>query len=102
MFATAMSYIENAFVTGAIGLVCGILFGQKIKDWLSGVPADFRTAMQNVEVKAKADVSAAVADVFARINPVAVKPPVAPAPAPAPVVATPVAPVAPALAVPAA
>lgn len=96
MFATAMSYIENAFVTGAIGLVIGVLFGQKIKDWLSGVPADFRAAMVNVEAKAKTDVSAAIADVFSKINPVAVKPPVAPAPVPAPAPApAPVAPAAP-------
>lgn len=92
MFGTVLSYLENAIVTGCIGLVCGMLFGPKIKDWLAGVPADLRAALNGVEAKAKADIASATTKVISTL------------PAPPPVVkpAAPVAPVAPAPAVPAA
>jgi hypothetical protein len=98
---TVLSYLSNAFVAGAIGVVLGMVFGQKIKDFVTGVPSDFRSAMTNLEAKAKADVKAALADVFAKINPVAVKAPAPPAPAPpAPAPAVVVAAVAPPVAPP--
>lgn len=86
MFSTAIDYLSNAFVAGAIGLVCGVIFSQKIKDWITGVPADFRTLMKSVEADVKTKAAAAVADVFAKVAPVAVKPPAPPVPPPAPVV----------------
>lgn len=88
MFSTFLGYLENSLVVGSICLVLGVVFSQKIKDWLLGVPTDFRKAMVNVEAKAKADVQAAISDVFAKINPPALKPPapaaIVPVPVPAP------------------
>jgi hypothetical protein len=76
---TAISYATSTAVLCTASLVAGVLFSQKIKDWVSGTSAEFRSAMASVEAKAKADVKAAVADVFSKIVPV---PPPAPAPAP--------------------
>lgn len=93
MVDAVTAYLVNPFIAAAIGVVLGIVFGQKIKDFVTGVPSEFRSAMSSVETKAKADVSAAVADVFAKIVPATAKPvaPVAPA---APAAPTPEAPVA--------
>lgn len=76
---TAISYATSTAVLCTASLVAGVLFSQKIKDWVSGTSAEFRSAMAGVEAKAKADVKAAVADVFSKIVPV---PPPVPAPAP--------------------
>lgn len=75
---TLLAYATNTAVVGVAGLVVGVIFSQRIKDYLSGVPTGFRTAMTAVEAKAKADAQAAIADVFARFTPSPVKP-VAPA-----------------------
>lgn len=83
MFATLLGYLDSAMISGAICLVAGVIFSQKIKDFITGVPAGFRSAMTSVEAKAKADVQSAIADVFSKLTPVATK---APAPPPAPVV----------------
>jgi hypothetical protein len=90
MFSTALGYLDNSLICGAIGLVVGIIFSQKIKDFVTGVPSGFRTAMANVETQAKADISAAIADVFSKITPVTAKPPAPPAVPVAPVVVAPV------------
>lgn len=82
MVGTVLSYLENAIVTGCIGLVCGMVFGPKIKDWLSGVPADLRTALNGVEAKAKADIAAATSKVVTALP---APPPVAKPAAPSPV-----------------
>lgn len=86
---TILAYLSNAFVAGAIGLVAGVVFSQKIKDYITGAPAGFRVAMNGVEAKAKADVAAATADIFAKFAPkpvvtATVNPAPAPAPAPTP------------------
>jgi hypothetical protein len=79
---TAIAYLSNAFVAGAIGLALGIVFGQKIKDYVMGVPTDVRSAADSLVTKVKADLASARLDVIAKFVPVAVKPPAAP-PAPA-------------------
>jgi hypothetical protein len=92
---TILAYATNTAVLCVASLVVGVVFGPKIKDFVTGAPAGFRSAMNSIEAKAKADAKAAVADVFAKITPVAAKG-VAPAPA------APVAPVVVAAAPPAA
>lgn len=100
MFDTVLAYATNGVVVGTVGLTLGVVFGQKIKDFLSGVPAEARTAAEALATKTKNDLktalSAAKADVLSKITPVAVKPPVPVAPvapiAPAPVAPAPVAP----------
>lgn len=91
--STFLDYATNAFVTGAIGLTLGILFGQKIKDFVMGIPSDVRSTADGLVSKVKADLAAARLDVISKYVPVAVKPtaPVAPAAPPAPVVAPPAA-----------
>jgi hypothetical protein len=86
MVNAVTAYVTNPVIAGVIGLVLGALFGTKIKDFLTGIPSEFRTAMNTVEAKAKADVKAATADVFSKLVPAAPKV-VAPAAPPAPVVA---------------
>jgi len=80
MFNTFFAYFANPLIAGCVGVVVGTLLSTKIKDFVTGVPKDFRSAMSSVEAKAKADVKAATADVFAKIVPTPVKPaaPVAP------------------------
>lgn len=65
----ALTYITSPIILLVTGLVAGVVFSQKIKDWVSGTSAEFRSAMASVEAKAKADVKAAVTDVFAKIVP---------------------------------
>lgn len=83
---TVFAYLSNAFVAAAIGLVLGVVFGQKIKDTVLGIPSDVRSTADALVGKVKADLAAARLDVIAKYVPVAVKPPAPPAPAPAPVV----------------
>lgn len=78
MFTTILDYASNAFVAGAIGLTLGIVFGQKIKDYVMGVPTDVRSAADSLVTKVKADLASARLDVIAKFVPVAVKPPAAP------------------------
>jgi hypothetical protein len=75
---TILAYATNTVVLCVACLVAGVVFSQKIKDYISGAPAGFRSAMNSIETKAKADAQAAVADVFAKIAPAPEKP-VAPA-----------------------
>jgi hypothetical protein len=82
---TVIAYLSNAFVAGAIGLALGIAFGQKIKDAVTGVPADVRTTANALVGKVKADLATARLDVISKYVPVAVKPPAPPAAPPAPV-----------------
>lgn len=92
--STAFTYATSTTVLCTASLVAGVVFAQKIKDWVTGTSKEFRAAMASVEDKAKADVKAAVADVFAKIIP-APEPPPAPAAPVAPNV-VPLAPAAPA------
>ena len=78
---TVLAYITNTFVVGAVCLVLGVVFSQKIKDYIAGVPAGFRTAMNTVEANAKTEVKTAIANVLAKHSPVTAT--VNPAPAPA-------------------
>ena len=59
--------------------VATMVFSQKIKDWVNGVPADLRAGLTSVETKLKADVKAYQAQLIAKVNPPAVAP-VVPAP----------------------
>lgn len=78
-----LAYATNTVVLCAACSVATLVFSQKIKDYIAGVPSGFRAAMTSVEDKAKADARAAVADVFSKLTPAAAKaPPVPQAPAP--------------------
>lgn len=92
--STVIDYLSNAFVAAAIGLTLGILFGQKIKDFVMGVPADVRATSEAMISKVKSDLTAARLDVIAKYTPAAVKPPVPVAAPAAPVVLTPAPPAA--------
>lgn len=86
MLSTVFAYASSTSVLCAVSFVAGGYLWPKVVDKLEGVPAGFRTAMNNVEAKAKADVSAAIAEVFGKLAPAPVAPaapaaPVAPAPA---------------------
>jgi hypothetical protein len=93
MLSTLMEYATSTVVLCAVSFVAGGILWPKLKDKVAGVPAGFRSAMDNLEARAKADVQAAVADVFNKLSPAPVvqvaptavqAPPAAPAPAPAP------------------
>lgn len=84
--STVIDYLSNAFVAAAIGLTLGILFGQKIKDFVTGVPADVRATSEALITKVKADLNTARLDVLAKFVPAATKPvPAPPAPVLVPV-----------------
>lgn len=93
MFTTALEYLSNTFVVAAISLVVGVVFSQKVKDYLMGIPADVRTALNGVEAKVKQDLAAVRSDVLQKL-PVVLTPKtaLAPAPAAAPIAAAPAAP----------
>lgn len=79
---TLLTYLTSTTVLCAVSFVAGGYLWPKVVDKITGVPAGFRSAMNSVETKAKADVQGAIADVVSKYSPV--KAPVAPA---APVVA---------------
>lgn len=83
-----LAYFSNAVVVGAICLTVGVIFSQRIKDYINGTPAGFRTAMNAAEAAAKQEVQRAIQNVFARVTATVT-------PAPQPVAPQPVAPVAP-------
>lgn len=79
MLSTVLTYATSTSVLCAVAFVAGGYLWPKLVDKLEGVPAGFRTAMDSVEAKAKADVQAAIADVFGKLTPAAPAAPVAPA-----------------------
>ena len=81
MLNTVLAYASSTTVLCAVSFVAGGYLWPKLIDKIQGVPAGFRAAMNTVEAKAKADVNAAIADVFGKIVPVAPVAPAAPAPA---------------------
>jgi uncharacterized membrane protein len=83
MVNAVTAYVTNPVIAGVIGIVLGTMFGTRIKDFITGVPSEFRSAMSAVESKAKADVKAATADVFSKLVPAPAAPVKAAPPAPA-------------------
>lgn len=69
MLNTFLDYATSTVVLCAAAFVAGGFLWPKLVDKLEGVPSGFRSAMNTVEAKAKADVQAAIADVFAKITP---------------------------------
>lgn len=80
-----------------VAFIAGVVLSTKVKDWLQGVPSDFRSRLNDLEASVKAQVKAAsahvVADVKAKVLPAtpvlqtSAKPVVAPVAAPASVTA---------------
>jgi hypothetical protein len=84
MLSTVFSIATSTVVLCLVSLAIGVAFSQKIKDYFAHVPAGLRATMNSVEAKAKQDIAAAVADIFAKIAPapkVVAPPPAAPPPA---------------------
>jgi small basic protein len=51
----------------AVSFVSGVLLSTKVKDYIKGVPAAARAALDNVEADARAKLKAAQADVLAQL-----------------------------------
>jgi len=83
MFATFLDYFNVTLVAVAATFVVTLIFGQKIKDFFAGVPADLRADLTSIETSVKADVSSYQKTLVAKIAPapaVVVKPAVVAAP----------------------
>ena len=78
-----LAYVDLTIVGYVAVFVATLVFSQKIKDFLSGVPADMRSGFSSLEASVKADVKSYQAAVIAKLTPPPPQP-VAPAPAPAP------------------
>lgn len=94
-----LTVLEGDFVIAGVCLVLGMLFKTKITDFFKGIPADVRTALNNVEKDTLAKIKGAQATVVATLPaPAPAKVALAPAPvaaAPATPALAPVAPLAP-------
>lgn len=51
-------------IVGGVSFVAGVFSSQRVKDWLSGVPGEMRSALRNVEAVALARAKAAQAGVM--------------------------------------
>lgn len=94
-----LTEFELNLAIGAVAFIAGVACSTRVKDFIKGIPAQARVALNNVEAKAVADVKQAQADALARIPgavpektplppsaaPLAPAVVLAPAPAPAPV-----------------
>lgn len=91
---TFLAYFDIGVVVNVVIFVATLVFSQKIKDFVAGVPADLRSNLSALETSVKADVKSYQASLIAKIAPassnkaappVAVAPvaPVAPVPIPA-------------------
>lgn len=89
-----LEYFNTTIVACFATFVATLVFSQKIKDFVAGVPADLRSNLSALETSVKADVKSYQASLIAKIAPassnkaappVAVAPvaPVAPVPIPA-------------------
>ncbi len=85
-FTSFLTDFNLVLVGLAASFVAGVLLSTKIKDYVKGVPAAARVALNNVQADALAKIKAAQADVLAKLPgaPPAPKVALAPAPAPAP------------------
>lgn len=111
------STLQLVILCSAATFIVGVIFSQKVKDWLAGVPSDLRSALKSVEADVLGKLKLAQADVVGKLihassvdsSPAVVQKPLAPtapasapapapapqpAPAPAPADAPPVTPVA--------
>lgn len=84
--SSIIAYVDLTLVGYVAVFVATLVFSQKIKDFLAGVPADMRANLQALETSVKADVQSYQASLIAKIAPA--KPPM--------VTPVPVAPAAPA------
>jgi hypothetical protein len=84
MFSQYLTEFNIAFIVGFIAYVAGVLTSTKVKDWVKGIPAQARVALNNVEADAQAKLKKAQADVLAKLPgspvPVVEKAPLAPPP----------------------
>lgn len=89
-----LDYLNLTAVSLAATFVLTLIFSQKIKDFLAGVPASLRADLKSIETSVKADVANYQKTLVSKISPapapvakvdVAPLAPLPPAPAPAPV-----------------
>jgi|SRR6185312_4641206 len=96
MFSFLTALELNVVCVVGTAAVCLSPLGTKLKDWVKGIPADVRTALNGVEKTTAANIKTAAANAHAHVlaslpvpavKPIAPAPvaPVAPPPAPAPV-----------------
>lgn len=81
-FLPSISDFEFSIVTHVAVFVLTLVFAQKIKDFVTGVPADLRASLSSIETSVKADVKNYQASLVSKIAPAPVavpKAPVAPA-----------------------
>jgi hypothetical protein len=71
-----LTELQFTLACSSASLVAGVIFSQKIKDWVSGIPGDVRSALKGVEADTVAKIAAARASVLVQLP--------APAPAKAP------------------
>ena len=77
--------LEVNFIVGVVCLFVGMSpIGTKITDWIKGIPADLRAALNGVEKTVVSNVKVAQANVIATLPVPAVKPVVVASAAPAP------------------
>lgn len=71
-----LTELQFTLACSGAALIAGVVFSQKIKDWIAGVPGDVRAALKGVEADTVAKIAAARASVLVQLP--------APAPAKAP------------------
>lgn len=69
-----LTSFELGIIVNSLVFVFTLLFSQKIKDFLAGVPADLRRGLKGVEAKVIADVKDYQTTVIAKIAPPVLKP----------------------------
>lgn len=80
-----LTEVQIYLCLGAGSFLAGVIFSTKVKDWMKGIPAQARVALNNVEARALADVRHAQAEALARIpGAVPVKTPLPPSAQPLP------------------
>ena len=69
MFQTLLGYLNLTAIVGAAAFGAGVVFSQKVKDYIAGVPADLRKGLTDLEAAAIARAKQAQADVINRLHP---------------------------------
>jgi hypothetical protein len=96
-FASFFTTVQVVLISAGAAFVAGVVFSQRVKDWIKGVPTDLRKALKGVEGDVLDRVRAAQAEVVATLlqktaqpadkvalPPDPQKPALVPAPAPLP------------------
>ncbi len=69
------AYLNAYVIIAIVSLLVGVVFSQKIKDWIAGVPSNVRTELRKIEAEAIQRVQAAQAQAIASVIAKPVEPP---------------------------